>query len=89
MPQCKVGDLAVIIRSARTKQDCIGRIVEVVGLAPFQNWGDEPIWEIVFKGIPPASCNKPHHAAPDSYLKPIRGDSKADETERHHEMQAG
>lgn len=74
-PRCKVGDIAIIIDSARSKQDCLGRFVTVVGPAPARlQDGKEMIWEIIFHGDPPDSCWKPHHAAPDSYLKPIRGD---------------
>jgi len=89
-PRCKVGDLAILTRSAHPEN--IGLIVEVVRLTKFDDEG--ALWHVISRGRPirlvylddssDAGYKQESKHTPDSALMPITGialDESAEETD--------
>lgn len=72
--RCKVGDLAVIVRSNRGFEGCLAQVV-----GPIEKYDVTGDWRIEIFGHPSPHSSR-QWTATDSHLRPIRPDEGTDET---------
>jgi hypothetical protein len=67
--RCKPGDIAYITDASPENSAAIGRLVNVVGVCPFNGFPD---WQVEFIGVDPFPSFKTK-SIDDAYLCPIGG----------------